>query len=58
MNDADVKRFREQLETEAQALDDEDTLGQDGQKTVVLDQTSVGRLSRMDAIQGQALLRH
>jgi DnaK suppressor protein len=37
------------------SLDDEDALGADGQSTVTLDQQSVGRLSRMDAIQQQAM---
>lgn len=32
-----------------------DELGAEGLKTVKLDQTSVGRLSRMDALQQQAL---
>ena len=41
-------------------LDDEDRLGKSGQKTIELDQQSVGRLSRMDAMQNQkmALARH
>ncbi len=37
------------------ALDAEDAAGQAGQKTVVLDQQAVGRLSRMDALQNQAM---
>ncbi len=37
------------------ALEDEDTAGQAGQKTVMLDQQAVGRLSRMDALQNQAM---
>ncbi|NHX28386.1 TraR/DksA family transcriptional regulator, partial [Escherichia coli] len=32
-------------------------LGQDGTRTVTLDQQSVGRLSRMDALQQQAMAR-
>ena len=36
-------------------LDDEDAAGQQGQRTVELDQQAVGRLSRMDAIQNQAM---
>lgn len=39
------------------ALEAEDILGTDGQKTVVLDQQSIGRLSRMDALQHQAMAR-
>ncbi|MBE0413273.1 TraR/DksA family transcriptional regulator [Yoonia sp.] len=37
------------------ALDAEDAAGQAGQKTVELDQQAVGRLSRMDALQNQAM---
>ena len=37
------------------ALDAEDAAGQAGQKTVMLDQQAVGRLSRMDALQSQAM---
>lgn len=57
MNDADVKRFRTQLLAELAALEAEDALGQDAQQVVTLDQTSVGRLSRMDAMQGQAMAK-
>ena len=42
-------------ELAAEALDAEDRLGAEGQKTVALDQSAVGRLSRMDAMQGQAM---
>ncbi len=37
------------------ALDDEHALGDDDRATVTLDQQSVGRLSRMDAMQRQAM---
>ena len=37
------------------ALDEEDAAGKDGQKAVMLDQQAVGRLSRMDALQNQAM---
>ena len=36
-------------------LDAEDAAGQQGQQTVTLDQQAVGRLSRMDALQNQAM---
>ncbi len=49
--------LRARLEAELAALDAEDALGAAGQKTVELDQTSVGRLSRMDALQGQAMAK-
>ena len=57
MNDADVKRYRARLEAELAELQAEDTLGAEGQKVVTLDQQSVGRLSRMDALQGQAMAK-
>lgn len=38
-------------------LENENALGASDQKTVVLDQTSVGRLSRMDAMQRQAMAK-
>lgn len=37
------------------ALEAADTMGKSAQKTVELDQQSVGRLSRMDALQSQAM---
>ncbi|MEJ2035504.1 MAG: TraR/DksA C4-type zinc finger protein [Maritimibacter sp.] len=57
MNDKLLAEFRARLEAELLTLDAEDALGEDGQKTVTLDQQSVGRLSRMDALQGQAMAR-
>ncbi|WP_253913159.1 TraR/DksA C4-type zinc finger protein [Pseudoruegeria sp. HB172150] len=38
-------------------LDAQDSAGSDGQKAVTLDQQSVGRLSRMDAMQQQAMAK-
>ncbi|MEM9582424.1 MAG: TraR/DksA family transcriptional regulator [Pseudomonadota bacterium] len=43
------------LEARLTALDVEDAAGRDGQKVVELDQQAVGRLSRMDALQSQAM---
>lgn len=43
------------LHARLKALDAEDAAGLDGQKTVELDQQAVGRLSRMDALQNQAM---
>jgi DnaK suppressor protein len=39
------------------ALDEEDATGAEARDTVALDQQSVGRLSRMDALQQQAMAR-
>ena len=57
MEKGQVAAFREGLEAALEALDAEDALGKDGQKTVMLDQQSVGRLSRMDALQQQAMAK-
>lgn len=43
------------LQARLAALDAEDAAGQQGQQTVALDQQAVGRLSRMDALQNQAM---
>ncbi|GKY88744.1 TraR/DksA family transcriptional regulator [Sinisalibacter aestuarii] len=47
--------YRARLAAMLAGLDTEDALGAEGQKTVELDQGAVGRLSRMDALQGQAM---
>jgi len=57
MEKGQIAAFREVLRVALDALDAEDVLGRDGQKTVVLDQQSVGRLSRMDALQQQAMAK-
>ena len=46
---------RTRLNDRLKALDTEDAAGQDAQSTVELDQQAVGRLSRMDALQNQAM---
>lgn len=51
----EMTRFREHLlMLQRQLLDLEET-GNEASKTVELDQARVGRLSRMDALQGQAM---
>ncbi|MDQ2089131.1 TraR/DksA family transcriptional regulator [Marimonas arenosa] len=57
MNEKDVARFRKTIEMQLAELVAQDALGQDGQKTVELDQQSVGRLSRMDPLQNQAMAK-
>jgi DnaK suppressor protein len=55
MNQKDIDKFRQQLldlRVELQGL--EETMEEAG-KTVELDQARVGRLSRMDAMQGQQM---
>jgi len=50
-----VTEAKSLLNERLKALDAEDAAGQDAQKTVELDQQAVGRLSRMDALQNQAM---
>ncbi len=57
MDAKQITAYRHKLEAQLQALLAEDDLGRDGQKTVTLDQQSVGRLSRMDALQQQAMAK-
>ncbi len=47
--------FRSMLEQMQRDLGRADALGRDGQRPVELDQQSVGRLARMDALQNQAM---
>lgn len=51
----DLKAFQKSLEERLAALGDLRKSAADSRKPVELDQTSVGRLSRMDAIQTQAM---
>lgn len=55
INDADLDAFRQRLLAERAGLLKEDAQGAEDRGTVMLDQTSVGRLSRMDAMQRQAM---
>ena len=50
-------RYKTLLETRLKALFVLDKTNSDSRDTVVLDQTSVGRLSRMDALQQQAMAK-
>ncbi|MEL7026258.1 MAG: TraR/DksA C4-type zinc finger protein [Pseudomonadota bacterium] len=47
--------MQERLQDLLKALDEEEALGGDDRAVVTLDQQSVGRLSRMDAMQRQAM---
>ncbi len=51
----DLKLFKRRLLQQQKELLDLEETGDDAAKTVELDQTRVGRLSRMDALQGQAM---
>ena len=55
LTDHDIDGYRAALIAEREALADEDAAGRDDRAAVELDQQSVGRLSRMDAMQRQAM---
>jgi DnaK suppressor protein len=55
MQEVELEHFKEVLERFRQDLLATDATGRDAAGTVILDQSSVGRLSRMDAMQGQAM---
>lgn len=55
LSKAEITDYRTRLTAALATLDAEDALGQDNQATVTLDQQAVGRLSRMDAMQQQAM---
>lgn len=57
MKPNDIADLRTQLQKQLELLIHEDGLGLEAQKTVELDQQSVGRLSRMDALQQQAMAK-
>ena len=46
MDNQRMAHFRERLQAALHALEAEDAIGHEGQKTVALDQQAVGRLSR------------
>lgn len=51
----DIEWFRRRLDERRAELQGLQAISEESRGTVALDQTSVGRLSRMDAIQGQAM---
>lgn len=54
-NDLDMKALKKKLLDERKLLLEDEAKTQDDRKAVELDQTKVGRLSRMDALQVQAM---
>lgn len=56
-NQTKLKQFRKLIETKLSELSQEDALGRGSQSIVTLDQQAVGRLSRMDALQSQAMAK-
>lgn len=57
MTEPEAAEIRTLIAMRLETLAHEDRLGEAGQATVELDQQSVGRLSRMDALQSQAMAR-
>lgn len=55
MNETELARFARQIAGRLEELEAENALGSRGQSVVELDQQSIGRLSRMDALQNQAM---
>jgi DnaK suppressor protein len=55
MTDINVDRFKTRLLEMQTELTNLDSISKQSTATVVLDQSSVGRLSRMDALQGQQM---
>ena len=55
MNKLEICDFERQLQKMMSELDELESASKASTATVVLDQTSVGRLTRMDAMQGQQM---
>lgn len=57
MNETDIAYFKGLIAARLSDLEGDTARGQEGQRVVELDQQAVGRLSRMDALQNQAMAR-
>lgn len=57
MNETETTRLAALIRQRLAQIAEENRLGHDGQAVVQLDQQSVGRLSRMDALQNQAMAK-
>ena len=55
MQESQISAFRARLTAMLEGLTQDQARGRDATRTVALDQQSVGRLSRMDALQQQAM---
>ncbi|MDT8429765.1 MAG: TraR/DksA family transcriptional regulator [Pseudomonadales bacterium] len=55
MSDLDTVKFKSRLLEMRSELEALDSIAKSSTATVVLDQSSIGRLSRMDAMQGQQM---
>ena len=57
MNETAKTEMRALIQARLTEISQHDTLGAEGQSVVALDQQSIGRLSRMDALQNQAMAK-
>ncbi len=57
MNKAELQEFKARIRARLDELDQASDAGQQAQSIVTLDQQAVGRLSRMDALQNQAMAK-
>nr|WP_319544810.1 TraR/DksA C4-type zinc finger protein [Ruegeria conchae] len=57
MNSAELEQFRQLIHQRLSDLATQSVAGQEAQSIVELDQQAVGRLSRMDALQNQAMAK-
>ena len=57
LDEADLAHYESALRDALKDLAHQNDLGAEGKRTVELDQQAVGRLSRMDAMQAQAMAR-
>ncbi len=55
MDSSTIAEFLDLIEEKLKDISIEDDLGEEAQRTVELDQQTVGRFSRMDALQVQAM---
>lgn len=55
LSNADTEHFRNRMLTLLKEIGEEEKAGEEGTRTVELDQSRMGRLSRMDAMQSQAM---
>ncbi len=51
----DLEHYRKRLDEQVAQLEEEIAMGEEAAKPMELDQSRVGRLSRMDAMQGRAI---
>lgn len=57
MNETQLGQFKARIRARLEELKDQSALANESQSVVELDQQAVGRLSRMDALQNQAMAK-